>query len=591
MSQAEISLKLEQLTPTNEIGKARFKEKKHEESKVAYLQTEIITQEILEDKDIDLNDIKDEHLAEMIKCYCNLSLLFFKKRDFGAAEDYAQKAIDLCENANIKSEEKSGEYPLSLDLYEKSQRRFTEANWKRYAPKLNYSQVSYKQKGSKKVLQKPLITPKDLVLHQESKKGVGVLAGEDIEAGEPIAEFVGEILTTNDITKMNPEQAADDYRFEAVIPNKFAFNHIAFVNDGFPNTIVIRTLGTKNKYRFAAVALDDISTGQALAFDYRTHKVKTNFYQISPSSYEEIKLFFNQRPLEAEYESLFEVSSQQIFGDESNPAFRAFKIKQCLFELLSCLIAISKSPGENAKVVIPYLGNKEIDLTKEKDKKFWSTLGYFIKMDFVMNTPIVFTKLLLDGVFSVSQLHQYFAASGGNFHPDVKKFFNIDNYPIDSLSWGILKPIRTYPAEDKPALIYLRCKLIIPLLEKGYAKALCGITWCPLPEEEPSSEEEPSPKFTDILSFLVDQFKLHAKLKHVLEGSEGLSFKALETKNPFLSFNGFLEELVGNIKSAERGRDSSGGFTVELKPFYTYCNEKSGASDEEDFLCKLVRPD
>ena len=571
MSQAEISLKLEQLASTNKVGKDRFKEKKFDESKEAYLKTEEITQNIFKDEDIDLNDIKDEHLAEMIKCYCNLSLLFFKKRDFGAAEGYAQKAIYLCENANIKSEEKSGEYPLSLDLYEKSQRRFPEANWKRYAPKLNYSQVSYKQKGSKKVLQKPLITPKDLVLHQESKKGVGVLAGEDIEAGEPIAEFVGEILTTNDITKMNPEQAAYDYRFEAVIPNKFAFNHIAFVNDGFPNTIVIRTLGTKNKYRFAAVALDDISTGQALAFDYRTHKVKTNFYQISPSSYEEIKLFFNQRPLEAEYESLFEVSSQQIFGDESNPAFRAFKIKQCLFELLSCLIAISKSPGENAKVVIPYLGNKEIDLTKEKDKKFWSTLGYFIKMDFVMNTPIVFTKLLLDGVFSVPQLHQYFTARNGDFHYDVKKFFS--NCPVESLGWGILGPIQTYPAEDKLALIYLRCNLIIPLLQKGDSKSLCSILWS-----------------AGILNFLVDQFDSYSQIKRIINKvfDRKFNFKDLERKNHFLSFDVFCEEFIGNIKSAEKSRDGSGDYSIELKPFQAYCIENSGASSAETFLDMIV---
>ena len=55
------------------------------------------------------------------------------------------------------------------------------------------------------------------------------------------------------------------------------------VNDGFPN-MVIHVLGEVNE--LAAIALDDISKGEALAIDYRTHPVKTNFYQISPSSYE-----------------------------------------------------------------------------------------------------------------------------------------------------------------------------------------------------------------------------------------------------------------------------------------------------------------
>ena len=78
--------------------------------------------------------------------------------------------------------------------------------------------------------------------------------------------------------------------------NEYAFNHAAMINDGFPNMVVIHVLGEGNKYRLAAIALDDISKGEALAIDYRTHPVKTNFYQISPSSYEKIKLFFHQRP-------------------------------------------------------------------------------------------------------------------------------------------------------------------------------------------------------------------------------------------------------------------------------------------------------
>jgi hypothetical protein len=567
MSQAEITLKLEQLAPSNEIGKAKFIEKKFDESKEAYLKTEEITQKILEGEGIDLNDIKDEYICEMIKCFNNLSLLFFKKRDFDTAQDYAQKAINLCENANIQSEEKKDKYPLSLDLYEKSQKRFTEANWKRYAPKLNYSQVSYRLQGEKKVFQKSLFTQEHLVLHQENEKGIGVLAGEDIEAGKPIEEFVGEILPTDDLTKMTPEQAADDYRFEAVMPNKFAFNHTAFINDGFPNMIIIRALGEGNEYRLAAVALDDISKGEALAFDYRTHRVKTNFYQISTSSYEKIKLFFNQRPLEAEYESLFEVSSQQIFGDESNPAFRAFKIKQCLAELIACLPSISK----DAKIVIPFLDNKKIDLTKEKEKKLWSIFGYFLKMDFVMNTPIVFTKLLLDRVFSVSQLHQYFTARNGDFHYDVKKFFS--NCPVESLGWGILGPIQTYPAEDKLALIYLRCNLIIPLLQKGDSKSLCSILWS-----------------AGILNFLVDQFDSYSQIKRIINKvfDRKFNFKDLERKNHFLSFDVFCEEFIGNIKSAEKSRDGSGDYSIELKPFQAYCIENSGASSAETFLDMIV---
>ena len=89
------------------------------------------------------------------------------------------------------------------------------------------------------------------------------------------------ILPTDDLTEMTPEQAADDYRFEAVMPNEYAFNHAAMINDGFPNMVVIHVLGEGNKYRLAAIALDDISKGEALAIDYRTHPVKTNFYQIS----------------------------------------------------------------------------------------------------------------------------------------------------------------------------------------------------------------------------------------------------------------------------------------------------------------------
>ena len=562
---------LDQLALSNGVGKAMFIEKKFDESKEAYLKTEEITQNILEGEGIDLNDIKDEYICEMIKCLNNLSLLFFKKRDFDTAQSYAQKAINLCENANIPSEEKKDQYPLSLALYKKSQKRFTEANWKRYSPKRNYSQVPYRLKGEKKVLQKPLITQKHLVLHQENEKGIGVLAGEDIKAGTPIAEFVGEILPTDDLTGMTPEQVADDYRFEAVMPNKFAFNHAAMINDGFPNTMIIHILGEGNKYRLAAIALDDISKGESLAIDYRTHPVKTNFYQISTSSYEKIKLFFNQRPLENEYESLFEICAFSIFGDERNPSFREFKIQQCLFGVLACLPAISKSTQENAKVVIPSKSNTEIDLTKVKDKKLWRTFSYFIKMDFIMNTPIVFTKLLLDKVFSVSQLHQYFFARNGDFHRDVKKFF--ENCPIESLSWMILNPIQTFPAEVKPALIYLRLKLIMPLLQKGDSKSLCSILWS-----------------IGIVNFLVDQFDSYCQIKSIINRAfdRKFNFKDLERNNSFISFDNFCEEFVDSVRSAEISKGRSDKYEVELKPFKAYCIEKSGATSAETFLDMIV---
>ena len=80
---------LDQLALSNEIGKDRFKENKFDESKNAYIQTEITTNTIL--SCTDPKDIEDKYLSEMIKCFSNLSFLLLKKEHFGAAEVYAKK--------------------------------------------------------------------------------------------------------------------------------------------------------------------------------------------------------------------------------------------------------------------------------------------------------------------------------------------------------------------------------------------------------------------------------------------------------------------------------------------------------------------
>ena len=188
-----------------------------------------------------------------------------------------------------------------------------------------------------------------------------------------------------------------------------------------------------------------------------------------------------------------------------------------------------------------------------------------------MNTPIVFTKLLLDRVFSVSQLHQYFRARNGDFHRDVKGFF--ENCPIESLSWIILNPIQTFPAEVKPALIYLRFKLIMPLLQKGDSKSLCSILWS-----------------IGIVNFLVDQFDSYCQIKSIINRvfDRKFNFKDLERKNSFISFDNFCEEFVDSVRSAEISKGRSDKYEIELKPFQAYCIEKSGASSAETFLDMIV---
>jgi hypothetical protein len=95
--------------------------------------------------------------------------------------------------------------------------------------------------------------------------GLGVYAGQAIEKGRIICEYVGEEAQ---------EKASGEYLFGTIDPIKKG-GYSRLINDGFPNCVAVPLYDCNGiKERTVFMALDNIKEGEHLQFDYCEHDIK-----------------------------------------------------------------------------------------------------------------------------------------------------------------------------------------------------------------------------------------------------------------------------------------------------------------------------